>query len=129
MAKKLKAKKIKIDVFVSSPAKRAKKTAKYFAKEFDHEKKDIILEPKLYEASEENFYEVAESFKNKWNAVALFSHNPGITYFINSLTDFKTDNVPTSGIVGFKINTKKWADIKSSEKEFLFFDYPKSGAE
>ncbi len=65
IAKRLTEKKIKIDKFVSSPAKRAKQTCKHFAKEFDLKKKDIVLEPKLYEAGEENFYEVIESLKNK----------------------------------------------------------------
>src|SRR4051794_9695084 len=38
MAKRLKERNIKIDLFISSPAKRAKKTAKYFAEEYDQKK-------------------------------------------------------------------------------------------
>ena len=40
MAKRLKDKKIKPDIFLSSPAKRALKTARYFGKEFGFGKKD-----------------------------------------------------------------------------------------
>ena len=83
MAKKLSSKKISIDAFVSSPAKRARQTCKYFTKEFDPKKKNVVLEPKLYEADEQSFYEVIEGFKNKWDSVGLFSHNPGITFFAN----------------------------------------------
>ena len=60
MAKRLKERNIKVDLFVSSPAKRAKKTAKYFAEEFDVNKKDIVLIDKLYEASVPTFYSVVE---------------------------------------------------------------------
>lgn len=126
MAKKLADKKIKIDAFVSSPAKRAKKTCKYFAKEFDTSKDDIIFENKLYEAGTENFLEVIKNLKNKWDTVAIFSHNPGITNFANSLTNERIDNIPTCGIFALKIKGKHWSDFKEAEKEFLFFDYPRS---
>ena len=103
MAKKLKNKKIKIDVLISSPAKRAKQTCKYFAKEFDVKKHKIRLEPKLYEAGEENFYSAVESLKDKWDSVAIFSHNPGITSFANSLTETRIDDMPTCSIFAVKI--------------------------
>ena len=41
MAKRLKERWIEIDAFVSSTAKRAKKTAKIFMKEFEKDKKKI----------------------------------------------------------------------------------------
>ena len=125
MAKKLNDKKISFDALVSSPAKRAKQTCKYFAKEFDLKKKNIVSESKLYEAGEENFYDVIEHFKNKWDSVAIFSHNPGITYFANSLTETRLDDMPTCGIFAVKIFTDKWEDFRTAKKEFLFFDYPK----
>ena len=125
MAKKIKHKKIKIDAFVSSPAKRARQTCKYFAKEFDFKKKDIILEPELYEAGEENFFKVIEDLKNKWNRVAIVSHNPGITSFANSLTETKVDDMPTCSVFAVKINADKWKDFRSAGKESLFFDFPR----
>jgi phosphohistidine phosphatase len=126
MAKRLRDKKIKIDIFISSPAKRAKQTCKYFTKEFDLKKIDIILEPKLYEAGEEAFYSVAESLKNKWENVAIFSHNPGITSFANSLTETRIDDMPTCSIFAIKIDEDKWKDFRNAKKEFWFFDSPKS---
>ena len=129
MAKRLADKKIEPDALVTSPAKRAKQTSTRFAKEFDFKKKNIVLEPKLYEAGEGNFYEVIENLKNKWDTVAIVSHNPGITSFANSLTETKIDDMPTAGIVAIKIDTKKWADFRTSKKEFWFFDYPKQEAD
>ncbi|HEV8285465.1 MAG TPA: histidine phosphatase family protein [Chitinophagaceae bacterium] len=125
MAKKLKNRKIKVDAFVTSPAKRAKQTSKHFANEFDFKKKNIVPEPKLYEAGEENFYEVIENLKNKWDSVVIVSHNPGITSFANSLTEIKIDDMPTSSIFAIKIDTEKWANFRTAKKTFWFFDYPK----
>ena len=58
MAKRLKDKKIKVDLFISSPARRAHKTARYFAKEYKLKKKDIVEDDKLYGASVSSFLEV-----------------------------------------------------------------------
>jgi phosphohistidine phosphatase len=129
MAKRLGDKKLKIDALVSSPAKRAKQTGKHFTKEFDLKKKNILFEPKLYEAGEENFYDVIEHLKNKWDSVAIVSHNPGISSFANSLTETKIDDMPTSSIFAIKIKTDKWNNFRTAKKEFWFFDYPKAGEE
>lgn len=124
MAKRLSDRKIRIDAFVSSPAKRARQTCKYFAKEFDAKKKKIILEPELYEAGEENFYEVVSDFKKKWETVAIVSHNPGITSFANSMTETKIDDMPTCSVLAIRIDAAKWADFKTAKKDFWFFDFP-----
>ena len=125
MAKRLNSRKLQIDAFVSSPAKRARQTCKYFTKEFDPKKKNIVQDPKLYEAGEENFNEVIETFKNKWDSAAVFSHNPGITSFANSLTEHRVDDMPTCGVFAVKVNADKWEDFRAAKKEFLFFDFPK----
>jgi phosphohistidine phosphatase len=126
MAKRLADKKVKIDAFVSSPAKRAKQTTKHFTKELDLKKKNIVFEPGLYEAGEENFYEVVKNLKNKWDSVAIVSHNPGISSFANSLTETRIDDMPTSSVFAIKIDEDKWDSFRTARKKFWFFDYPKS---
>ncbi len=127
MAKRIKDKKLKIGLFVSSPAKRAKKTAKIFMEVYEENKKNLILIPSLYEASVLNFYNAIEIIDDKYNNIALFSHNPGITEFANSLADDKIDNIPTCGVFAVSIKIKKWIDFKTAHKELLFFDFPKNG--
>ena len=125
MAKKIRDKKIDIDTFISSPAKRAEKTAKIFMEEFKFNHKDLVLAPALYEATLNNFYDVVENLKDKTDVVALFAHNPGITDFINSLECHPVYDMPTCAVFALKIKTKKWKEIKEVGKEFLFFDFPK----
>lgn len=126
MAKRVKNKKIKIDAFVSSPAKRARKTAEIFMHEWDVKKNKLIIIPSLYEASLQNFYDAVYNLEDDINAVALFAHNPGITDFINSLECSPVYNMPTCAVYALTIKTKSWIDFKTAEKGFLFFDYPKS---
>lgn len=126
MAEKVRGKNIKIERFISSPAKRAKKTASIFMDEYGMKEKELVLLPSLYEASVRNFYDAVENINDKDDTVAFFSHNPGITAFVNTLTEKNIDNMPTCGVFAIKIKTKKWEDFKKAEKEFLFFDYPKN---
>lgn len=126
MAKRLMEKSIEIDSFVSSSAKRAKKTAKIFMKEFEADEKKLKLLPSLYEAPVINFYDAVENLDNKEETVALFSHNPGITHFANSLDCTPVYDMPTCSIYAIKVNIKHWKDFRLAEKIFLFFDYPKN---
>jgi phosphohistidine phosphatase len=125
MAERMLKRGIGIQCFASSTANRALTTAVYFAEAYGKSKKIIHLFPELYHAPEETFYEVITKLPDNCNTVALFSHNPGITDFVNSLTNTRIDNMPTCGIFAIKANTNEWNLFKSAEKEFWFFDYPK----
>jgi phosphohistidine phosphatase len=129
MASRLLKKKIDIDLFVSSPAKRAKTTAILFTRELEKKEEKIIFDPQLYNADAENFYDVISKLDDKYKSVAIFSHNPGITDFANSLTQVRIDNIPTCGIFGLRIDVENWSGFNAGKKDFIFFDYPKSGAD
>jgi phosphohistidine phosphatase len=126
MAKRLIKKSIRIDAFVSSPAKRAKKTAEIFMKEFDEDEKKIELISSLYEASVKDFYDAIEIFNDKYDTIALFAHNPGITDFTNSLRCSSAYSMPTCAVFVLEIKSKHWEKFREAEKKFLFFDYPKN---
>jgi phosphohistidine phosphatase len=126
MAERLLEKKIKIDAFVASPAKRAKKTAEFFCSAYDRKHDEIIFISALYHATVDVFFNTVETLDDKFSSVALFSHNPGITSFVNELVHaVHVDNMPTCGIFAIRINIDKWKDFKKATKELLFFDYPK----
>ena len=126
MAKRLKEKGIRLDYLVSSPAKRAKKTAKYFAEEFGFKKEDINLIEALYGATQIEFSQAVKDINDKYNVAALFSHNPGVTDFASSLTNVRVDDMPTCAVFALQAETDTWKDFLSAEKNFLFFDYPKN---
>ncbi|MBC7421829.1 MAG: histidine phosphatase family protein [Ferruginibacter sp.] len=125
MAQRLLDKKITIDAFVSSPAKRAKKTAELFCNSYNKNKEDIILISTLYHSTPKNFFDVVEKLDENYETVAIFSHNPGITEFVNELVDdVIINNMPTCSIFAIQANATKWKDFSKAKKELLFFDYP-----
>ncbi len=126
MAKRIKEKGIELDHLISSPAKRARKTARYFAEAFGFKKEDIKLIDQLYGAAQSEFLKAVTDINDKYKIVALFSHNPGITDFASSLTNVRVDDMPTSAVFALQIETDSWKDFAAAEKKFLFFDYPKN---
>jgi phosphohistidine phosphatase len=127
IAKRLLDKKITIDAFIASPAKRAKKTTELFCETYNTNKEEIHFISALYHAPAEIFDQVIQQIDDGFNTVAIFAHNPGITYFVNSLTTtVKIDNMPTCAVFAVQAPITKWKEFAKAKKEFLFFDYPKN---
>jgi phosphohistidine phosphatase len=126
MARRLVKREVVIDRFVSSPAKRARRTAELFAAEMGYGKKDILFIDKLYHAGVPVFFDIIAGMDDTIKTVAIFSHNPGITDFVNMLTSVETDNMPTSAVFAVKADIKSWKEFEKAKKEFWFFDYPKA---
>ena len=124
MGKKLFDKKTIIDQFVSSPATRAKTTAELFVEAYDRKLKEIFFVPSLYHADPDGFSEVIHDLEDKYQHVALFSHNPGITDFASSLTDSEITHMPTSSVFAVTASVDTWKDFAQAEKNFLFFYKP-----
>jgi phosphohistidine phosphatase len=126
MAKRLFKKNVKIDVFISSPAKRAKKTAECFIKEYGKDVDEIKFVSALYDAGLNDFSDAIKKIDDKYDSAALFSHNPGITAFANQLVnDANIDNMPTCSVFSVTADIEKWKHFAKAKKDFLFFDYPK----
>ncbi len=125
MARRLTARSILIDTFISSTAKRALSTATYFAEAFQKTVNDIIQKQELYHAPPERYYQVIKKTNPLINTIAIFAHNPGITDFVNSLGTTQIDNMPTCGVFAVKLHITEWSEFITCKKEFWFFDYPK----
>ena len=126
MAEILLAEGVKIDAFVSSPANRAKQTCEAFVTTYDRKKDEIIFVDKLYHAPAHVYYEAISEGKNKYDRIAIFGHNPGITDFVNSLhAQDHSVEMPTCAIFAVKADVEKWENFEGAKKKFLFYKYPK----
>ncbi len=125
MAEKMKTRGVSIQAFLSSTANRALSTAIYFAEAYGSTKKDILLYPELYHAPELVFYKILKTIPSEIVTAAVFSHNPGITEFVNGLTETQIDDMPTCGIFAIQVECDHWTDFSTAKKSFWFFDSPK----
>jgi phosphohistidine phosphatase len=126
MAQRLIDKKITIGAYIASPAKRALTTANLFAETFGAAKGSLKTIQKLYHAAPAVFYEIISGIDDSVETAAVFSHNPGITAFVNELTNTRIDDMPTCAVFAVQIDIDHWKDFRDAKKTFLFFDYPKA---
>ncbi|MFZ2904924.1 MAG: histidine phosphatase family protein [Cyclobacteriaceae bacterium] len=125
MAKRLKEKRIVPDLMLTSPANRARTTCETFARILNYAAEKIKTEKSLYHADEDEILSVVKGVNEKHDEIILFGHNPGITDFVNKLTDARIDNVPTCGIVACTVEVDSWKKIAWGGGKVDFFDFPK----
>ncbi len=113
------------DVCVSSPAKRAAKTAKILASEIGFPKKRIVYDKNIYEADVPSLLEVLHGLDEKAAHVMLVGHNPGLTNLAEYLADMEIGTIPTCGIFGVEFMVDGWQNVEEGKGHLMFFEYPK----
>lgn len=126
MANRLAKKQYKIDLFLSSPAKRALKTAIGHAQALGLSAPPIVEEHRLYHASSTSIRSLISEIDNSIDSLAIFGHNPGFTDLINELSDLDLWNLPTCAICIIDLPIQSWNEIKSITGDQVYYDYPKS---
>jgi phosphohistidine phosphatase len=119
----LKNKDIDIDIILSSPAKRAKQTAKIIANKLNCEEK-IVFEPNIYEASLQDIENIVKDINNSHKTAFLFGHNPSLNMFAYKYLHYQ-ENIPTCTIVAIEFECKNWNDISPKNAKKIFIEYPK----
>lgn len=128
MAKRLKEKRVVLDLLLCSPAERTLSTARHFAKVLAVPDSLLTTDKKLYHASSETLLTIIRQLKNSANKVMVVGHNPGLTDFANSLLHEHIVNIPTSGMVACTIAVQRWGEVEPGLGKMQFYDYPKNQA-
>lgn len=122
MAKFLVDNSVAIDQFISSPAKRALTTCRYFAETFGNPKIKKVED--LYEPHQEDFLETIFNADSNLQSIALFSHNPGISEFASSLTTNILE-FSTCAVAIFDVECEEWSEFEGANKKLRAFYKPK----
>ncbi len=100
---------IKPDLFVSSPALRAKTTAQIIAKQIDY-KKEIVFNENIYKAQMNELKEIVSYTYDEVENLFLVGHNPSLTALLLHLTDFK-EKFTMSSFACIEFDCSSWIDI------------------
>jgi phosphohistidine phosphatase len=127
MGKRIRKKEFTPQLIVSSPAKRALKTAREVAKELDYDEKNIQQETEIYEADIDDLMHVIRSFDDTADHVLMVGHNPSFTGMVGTLTNTFIENMPTAGIALIRFDIQSWKQVSKHTGTLEWFDYPKNG--
>ena len=126
MGARLKDMNVLPDLIISSPAKRAKQTARRIADALGYKKDNIQYVDKLYHCIPSVIEDVISEVDNEKQTIFIVAHNPGITDFVNGISDwFRTDNMSTCAAVGAQMEAAEWSEYGEAKKEVFLYEYPK----
>ena len=114
------------DIIVSSPAKRAAQTVKIIAKILNYPKQKIFWNKDVYEAEIVTLISVIRNINPTVNHTLLCGHNPSLTALSNLLSCHTINNIPTCGVVSYKLDIPTWERLSDGIGELIVFDFPKN---
>lgn len=117
------------ELLVSSPAKRAKKTARLIARELRLPEERLLFRMEIYAAELDVLLEVVRGLDDRWQHVLLIGHNPGLSELGNLLADRGIEDIPTCGALCLEFAVENWKSIAAGSGTLVFYDYPKKSAD
>jgi len=129
MAKRLKRRGDIPDLLVSSPAKRALKTARAMAKKFGYPKEGIVVDQALYGSGMAGVLDAVRRVDDGFGRVMVVGHNPDLTELASTLTDYEVDHIPTCGVFCVDFDLPCWRAVSEGTGRFVFFDFPRKPPE
>lgn len=125
MAERLKAKGLKPELLISSPAIRALHTAEIFVRTLGIDWNSLEINDKLYFSYTNEILEAILHLDNRYSSVMIFGHNPSFTQLANTLLLNPVDNIPTAGMITLVFPLNKWTELRDTKPQSEDFDYPK----
>jgi phosphohistidine phosphatase len=114
------------DLIISSPAKRALKTARIFAENLNFEKGKIIEKQDIYDGlTTSELLEIIHELPKDVETVFFFGHNPGFYYFVSNLLKNFLGDMPTSSTVGIDFPIELWEEVEARTGELAFHLIPR----
>ncbi len=114
------------DEMISSPAKRAIKTARIFAENLDFEQGNIVEIDDIYHGlTTGEFLGIIQELPVDAETVFFFGHNPGFYYFVCNLLKAFYGDMPTTSTVGIDFDVNTWQEVEARTGELAFHLVPK----
>jgi phosphohistidine phosphatase len=127
MARRLRSRRLKPDLMLSSPAVRAITTAVVMARELKVPAAQVRQDERLYLASPADLLAVIRELGGDTRHLMVFGHNPGMTECANQLSaSDHIDNLPTCGVFTAQFDIAAWSDLAWNSGKDAEFDYPKN---
>ena len=126
MGKKLRERRVHPDLILSSPAMRARQTARMVAEAIGYPNKKILYDEAIYHSPAQPLLEMVRKQDDANDTIMLIGHNPGFNDLADmSLKDGPAEKMPTAGVYCIRFGVKRWREVREGTGDPDFFDYPK----
>lgn len=127
MARRLKERRLKPDLLVTSPAIRALSTARYFARGLHLDAAHLKTDERLYLADPKTILKVVRELGGSADHLMVVGHNPGITECADKLSaERDIESMPTCAVVTALYDIEAWEELDWKSGTEVELDYPKN---
>ncbi len=121
LGKELKSRGVLADVIISSPAKRALKTARIFAENLGFNIDWIQEKMDIYDGlTTSEFLQLIHELPESAETAFFFGHNPGFHYFVSNLLKNFIGDMPTCSTVVISFEVDSWQKVEARKGEMDF---------
>lgn len=124
MARRLRDQSFAPELIVTSPAKRARSTAKIFAYILEYPADRIIHRLEIYDQALDGLLAIIQALDDHCSRAMLVGHNPYLSHLAEWLSGEKIGNVPPCGLAAFTFPVDSWQEIRCAGGRLLFYDHP-----
>lgn len=128
MAKKLLKKALIPQLIISSTAKRALKTARIFANEFNYSVDTILSSNTIYEhpqeSGEEALLAIIRGIDEQYQSVMIIGHDPLMSDFAKFVQKSFREKFPAGSVLALEFPIDSWSQLARGKGNIKFFDYP-----
>jgi phosphohistidine phosphatase len=121
----LKKQKVHPDLVMTSPAKRAMKTAKGICEFVGYKPEKLKTFPEIYFGDTSSVLRLAQEIDDKYKDVFLFGHEPKLSSLITWLSGERIEKFSTCSAYRMSFSVPAWADIQAGTGHCEFYVNPK----
>lgn len=112
-------------LIISSPANRAKTTAKTVAENCNYEG-EIQFERDFYFGYVDEIIEIIKKAEKQHNRIMVVGHNPTLESLVSVLTENNTyESMPTAAIASINFNIDDWSELQKNSGKLEWLLIPK----
>lgn len=125
MGEWLAATNVKPDIFITSPASRAYKTAVIIAEKQGVNIVSLVSKPEIYDGGPKAYLNAVNQVSEEFSMLALFGHNPDITYFAEYISGTSLDSMKKGSVAIIAFENFKWEEISAKTGKLTLYKTPK----
>lgn len=113
------------DIFVTSPASRAYQTAVITAEKLGVNVALLVSKAEIYDGGPKAYLNAVNEISEEFSMLALFGHNPDITYFAEYISGASLGSMKKGSVVIIEFENLKWEEISGKTGNLTLYKTPK----
>jgi phosphohistidine phosphatase len=125
MGKKMGKDGVRVDLLISSPAKRALETAHIFARRLNYPIRNILRFDAIYKTGEiPSLLQLVRDTDDRYDNLLMIGHNPSLSELAKHLVRDVRLDLPKAGAVRIEFSVPSWKEAGAPNARLTAFDIP-----